>query len=90
MGKGPVCARRRPGKAGRSGGDPGRGRAARGARGFLELRHPWGFSPEARRGSQGASRVELLILFRAPANILPPGTYTMSDPQSWNPTQHDI
>ena len=25
-------------------------------RGFLELRHPWGFSPEARRGSQGASR----------------------------------
>ena len=24
-------------------------------RGFLELRHPWGFSPEARRGSQGAS-----------------------------------
>lgn len=31
VGKGPVCARRRPGKAGRSGGDPGRGRAARGA-----------------------------------------------------------
>ena len=30
----------------------GRGRL----RGFLELRHPWGFSPEARRGSQGASR----------------------------------
>ena len=26
-------------------------------RGFLELRNPWGFSPEARRGSQGASRV---------------------------------
>ena len=25
-------------------------------RGFLELRHQWGFSPEARRGSQGASR----------------------------------
>ena len=25
-------------------------------RGFLELRHPWGFSSEARRGSQGASR----------------------------------
>ena len=25
-------------------------------RGFLELRHPWGFSPEARRGSQGAFR----------------------------------
>ena len=25
-------------------------------RGFLELRRPWGFSPEARRGSQGASR----------------------------------
>ena len=25
-------------------------------RGFLEMRHPWGFSPEARRGSQGASR----------------------------------
>ena len=25
-------------------------------RGFLELRHPWGFPPEARRGSQGASR----------------------------------
>ena len=25
-------------------------------RAFLELRHPWGFSPEARRGSQGASR----------------------------------
>ena len=24
--------------------------------GFLELRRPWGFSPEARRGSQGASR----------------------------------
>ena len=24
-------------------------------RGFLELRRPWGFSPEARRGSQGAS-----------------------------------
>ena len=24
--------------------------------GFLELRHPWGFSPEARRGSQGAFR----------------------------------
>ena len=24
--------------------------------GFLELRHPCGFSPEARRGSQGASR----------------------------------
>ena len=23
---------------------------------FLELRRPWGFSPEARRGSQGASR----------------------------------
>ena len=23
---------------------------------FLELRHPWGFSREARRGSQGASR----------------------------------
>ena len=31
----------------------GRGRL----RGFLELRGPWGFSPEARRGSQGASRV---------------------------------
>ena len=30
----------------------GRGRL----RGFLELRHPWGFSPEARGGSQGASR----------------------------------
>ena len=29
----------------------GRGRL----RGFLELRRPWGFSPEARRGSQGAS-----------------------------------
>ena len=27
-----------------------------GLRGFLELRRPWGFSPEARRGSQGASR----------------------------------
>ena len=25
-------------------------------RGFLELRRPWGFSPEERRGSQGASR----------------------------------
>ena len=25
-------------------------------RGFLELRRPWGFSPEARRGTQGASR----------------------------------
>ena len=25
-------------------------------RGFLELRRPWVFSPEARRGSQGASR----------------------------------
>ena len=25
-------------------------------RGFLELQHPWGFSPEARRGPQGASR----------------------------------
>ena len=25
-------------------------------RGFLELRRPWGYSPEARRGSQGASR----------------------------------
>ena len=25
-------------------------------RGFLELRRPWGFSPEARRESQGASR----------------------------------
>ena len=24
-------------------------------RGFLELRRPWGFSPDARRGSQGAS-----------------------------------
>ena len=24
--------------------------------GLLELRRPWGFSPEARRGSQGASR----------------------------------
>ena len=30
----------------------GRGRL----RGFLELRRPWGFSPEARRGPQGASR----------------------------------
>ena len=30
----------------------GRGRL----RGFLELRRPWGFYPEARRGSQGASR----------------------------------
>ena len=30
----------------------GRGRLL----GFLELRRPWGFSPEARRGSQGASR----------------------------------
>ena len=30
----------------------GRGRL----RGFLELRCPWGFSREARRGSQGASR----------------------------------
>ena len=30
----------------------GRGRL----RGFLELRRPWGFSPVARRGSQGASR----------------------------------
>ena len=30
----------------------GRGRL----RGFLELRRPWGFSTEARRGSQGASR----------------------------------
>ena len=30
----------------------GRGRLG----GFLELRRPWGFSPEARRGSQGASR----------------------------------
>ena len=29
----------------------GRGRL----RGFLELRRPWGFSPEVRRGSQGAS-----------------------------------
>ena len=27
-----------------------------GLRGFLELRRPWGFSPEARGGSQGASR----------------------------------
>ena len=27
--------------------------------GFLELRRPWGFSPEARRGSQGA-RVSLI------------------------------
>ena len=27
--------------------------------GFLELRRPWGFSPEARRGSQGASRAQL-------------------------------
>ena len=26
------------------------------AQNILELRHPWGFSPEARRGSQGASR----------------------------------
>ena len=26
-------------------------------RDFLELQRPWGFSPEARRGSQGASRV---------------------------------
>ena len=25
-------------------------------KGVLELRRPWGFSPEARRGSQGASR----------------------------------
>ena len=25
-------------------------------RGFLELRRPWGFSHEARRGSQGATR----------------------------------
>ena len=32
---------------------PGRGRL----RGFLELRRPWGFSHEARRGCQGASRV---------------------------------
>ena len=31
----------------------GRGRL----RGFLELRRLWGFSREARRGSQGASRV---------------------------------
>ena len=30
----------------------GRGRL----RAFLELQRPWGFSPEARRGSQGASR----------------------------------
>ena len=30
----------------------GRGRL----RGFLELRRPWGFSRESRRGSQGASR----------------------------------
>ena len=30
----------------------GRGRV----RGFLELRRPWGFSHEARRGSQGAPR----------------------------------
>ena len=30
----------------------GRGRL----RGFLELRRPWGFSPKARQGSQGASR----------------------------------
>ena len=33
----------------------GRGRL----RGLLELRRPWGFSPEARRGSQGASRAAL-------------------------------
>ena len=26
---------------------------------FLELQRPWGFSPEARRGSQGASRAAL-------------------------------
>ena len=32
----------------------GRGRL----RGFLELRRPWGFSPEARRGSQGLSAAE--------------------------------
>ena len=36
----------------------GRGRL----RGFLELRRPWGFSPEARRGSQGASRAAPLSL----------------------------
>ena len=29
---------------------------AKSLRGFLELRRPWGFSPEAPRGSQGASR----------------------------------
>ena len=33
-------------------GSPGRGRL----RGFFELRRPWGFSPEARRGSKGDSR----------------------------------
>ena len=33
-----------------------RGRGRGRLRGFLELRRPWGFSPEARRGSQGASR----------------------------------
>ena len=30
--------------------------------GWVELRRPWGFSPEARRGSQGASRAEPDIL----------------------------
>lgn len=34
--------------------------------------------------------MSLSILLRASANILPPGTYTMSDPQSWNSIQHDI
>ena len=31
-------------------------RASRRVEEVLELRRPWGFSPEARRGSQGASR----------------------------------
>ena len=42
-----------PGHAGKEG--PQLARTGE-SQGFLELRRPWGFSPEARRGSQGASR----------------------------------
>ena len=44
----------------------GRGRL----RGFLELRRPWGFSPEARRGSHPRSKHFLISWLQSPSAVI--------------------
>ena len=59
----------------------GRGRL----RGFLELRRPWGFSREARRGSQGASRAAPVtsgLPARREADLLEPPERPQGSPAS--------